>query len=98
MDIKTRILEILKERNTPPLFPDQLMEILDITREERGVLLDILNDMVEDGQLVMTRKKKYALPQTLGLLVGRLQGNARGFAFLFLMQKMKKMYLFRLRI
>ncbi|NLI61027.1 MAG: ribonuclease R [Clostridiales bacterium] len=81
MDIKTRILEILKERNTPPLFPDQLMEILDITREERGVFLDILNDMVEDGQLVMTRKKKYALPQTLGLLVGRLQGNARGFAF-----------------
>lgn len=81
MDTKKRILEILKEKNTPPLFPDKLMEIMEISREEREVFINILDDMVADGQLVMTRKKKYGLPEVLGLLVGRIQGNPRGFAF-----------------
>ena len=81
MDIKEKILEILREKNTPPLFPDKLMEILEISEQDRYIFLDILDDMVEDGKLVMTRKKKYALPETLGFLVGRLQGNQKGFAF-----------------
>ena len=66
MDIKEKILEILREKNTPPLFPDKLMEILEISDQDRYIFLDILDDMVEDGKLVMTRKKKYALPETLG--------------------------------
>lgn len=81
MDIKEKILEILREKNTPPLFPDRLMEILEISEQDRYIFLDILDDMVEEGKLVMTRKKKYALPETLGFLVGRLQGNPKGFAF-----------------
>jgi len=81
LDIKEKILEILREKNTPPLFPDKLMEILEISEQDRYIFLDILDDMVEDGKLVMTRKKKYALPETLGFLVGRLQGNQKGFAF-----------------
>ena len=81
MDIKVKILEILREKNTPPLFPDRLMEILEISKQDRYIFLDILDDMVEEGKLVMTRKKKYALPETLGFLVGRLQGNPKGFAF-----------------
>ena len=63
------------------MFPDKLMEILEISEQDRYIFLDILDDMVEDGKLVMTRKKKYALPETLGFLVGRLQGNQKGFAF-----------------
>ncbi|MFY9176353.1 MAG: ribonuclease R [Caldicoprobacterales bacterium] len=81
MDIKEKILDILREKNTPPLFPDQIMEILEISQQDRYLFFNILDDMVEDGKLVMTRKKKYALPETLGYLVGRLQGNAKGFAF-----------------
>ena len=81
MDIKDKILEILREKNTPPLFPDKLMEILEISDQDRYIFLNILDDMVEDGKLVMTRKKKYALPETLGFLVGRIQGNPKGFAF-----------------
>lgn len=81
LDTKEKIIEVLKEKNTPPLFPDQLMELLELSRDDREIFLDILDEMVESGQLVMTRKKKYALPEVLGLLVGRIQGNPRGFAF-----------------
>lgn len=37
--------------------------------------------MVEEGRLVKTRKERYARPETLGMIRGRLQGNARGFGF-----------------
>lgn len=81
MDIKEKIVGLLREKNTPPLFLDKLMEALEFSQSDRGIFMGILDDMVEGGQLVRTRKKKYALPETLGFLVGRLQGNARGFAF-----------------
>ena len=38
--------------------------------------------MAQKGRLVQTKKKKYALPEELGYLTGRLQGNAKGFGFL----------------
>ncbi len=81
MDIKEKILELLKEKNFPPLFADKLMDALGFAQSDRAIFLGILDDMVENGLLVRTRKKKYALPETLGFLVGRLQGNAKGFAF-----------------
>ena len=81
MDIKEKILELLREKNLPPLFPDKLMEALGFAQSDRVIFMGILNDMVESGQLVRTRKNKYALPETLGFLVGRLQGNSKGFAF-----------------
>ena len=57
------------------------MEALGFAQSDRVIFMGILNDMVESGQLVRTRKNKYALPETLGFLVGRLQGNSKGFAF-----------------
>lgn len=81
MDIKEKILGLLREKNTPPLPPEKLMEVLDISDDDKKVFLNILEDMVEEGKIVKTRKKKYALPEVLGLLLGRIQGNPRGFAF-----------------
>lgn len=81
MDIKKKILNILKEKNTPPLFPDKMMEIMDISKDDYGIFYDLLDEMVEEGQLVKTRKKKYTLPEVLGLSIGHLQGNSKGFAF-----------------
>ena len=38
--------------------------------------------MEKAGQIVLTRKHRYGLPEKMGLLVGRLQGNPKGFGFL----------------
>ncbi|NLJ41439.1 MAG: ribonuclease R [Clostridiales bacterium] len=81
METGEKICEILRERNAPPLLFKQLVEIMEIQGDEEGAFLNLLENMVEEGQLVKTRKKKYALPEILGFLIGSLQGNPRGFAF-----------------
>lgn len=82
MSIKEKIIELFKEKEYPPLFIKQIMEVLDISPEERDMLETVLDQMVKEGSLVVTKKGKYALPETLGFLVGRLQGHPKGFGFL----------------
>ncbi len=79
--IQQRITQLLSFEDAIPLYEDQLLEQLELTPEEKENFYEILDQMVETGQLVKTKKKKFALPETLGFLTGRLQGNAKGFGF-----------------
>lgn len=82
LNIREKVIEIFNEKKYPPLYISQIMEILDISRGDQGILESVLDQMVKEGQLVVTRKGKYAIPKELGFLVGRLQGHAKGFGFL----------------
>lgn len=79
--IQKQIIDLLSSEDVIPLYEDQLIDRLKFTSEGENNLHEILNQMVEKGQLVRTKKKKYAIPEDLGFLAGRLQGNARGFGF-----------------
>lgn len=76
-EYKERISSLLDARG--PQRASQIAQALDDTEPE---ILPLLESMVQEGILVQTRKERYALPATLGLIRGRLQGNARGFGFL----------------
>jgi len=82
VNIKEKIIELFKEKDYPPLFIKQIMEVLDVSQKDREILEQALEQMVKEGQLAVTKKGKYATPEKLGFLVGRLQGNAKGFGFL----------------
>ena len=82
MNIKEKILDTLGRGNQPPMYIEQLMNVFGISPGEKVVFQSILDEMVKDGQVVQTKKKKYALPESLGYIIGRIQGNARGFGFL----------------
>lgn len=79
--IQQRISQLLSSEDAIPLYEEQLLDHLELSPGEESNLYEILDQMVQDGQLVKTKKKKYALPETLGFLTGKLQGNARGFGF-----------------
>lgn len=79
--IQQRIIQLLSSEDAIPLYEDQLLEYLELSSEEERDFYDILEQMVQKGQLVKTKKKKYAVPESLGFLTGRLQGNAKGFGF-----------------
>ena len=81
-DKEERIMSLLSSGEGIPLYPDQMMKELKVPESEEGVFLDRLDDMAQRGLLIQTKKKKYALPELLGYLTGRLQGNAKGFGFL----------------
>jgi ribonuclease R len=80
-EMDQKILEILSSKDVVPLYAEQLIHELDLSESEEEILLDRLDEMVKVGKLVRTKKKKYALPEDLGFLSGRLQGHAKGFGF-----------------
>ena len=77
MEWKDQAEALLAERG--PRTSEQMAELTHVRPAEAYQLLEA---MTEEGRLFKTRKERYALPETLGLLRGRLQGNARGFGFL----------------
>ena len=76
--LKTDILTCLDSAG--PKTARQLADALANAPDEEA-LTAVLDAMTGEGLLFKTKKDRYALPHTLGILKGRLQGNARGFGF-----------------
>ncbi len=57
---------------------EELMELLSWSEE---TVTTVLHVMGNEGRVFRTKKNKYALPETLGFLKGKFQGNQKGFGF-----------------
>jgi len=77
---KEELLEYMQLNSYKPLSAEELIFQLEI--KETEVFQQILRELEERGQIILNRKGKYGLPQKMNLSVGRLQGHAKGFAFL----------------
>ena len=76
------ILEYLTKLTTPASI-DELFEALSArTQEQQEALRRRLRAMERDGQLVFTRRKRYALPERLDLVKGYVIGHRDGYGFL----------------
>ncbi|MBQ3108040.1 MAG: hypothetical protein IJC67_00370 [Clostridia bacterium] len=49
--------------------------------EDHDAAAAAISRLLSSGKILMTRKKKLALPEQTGLIAGRIQGNAKGFGF-----------------
>jgi len=72
------ILELMRGLEYKPMGVEELVAHFDIGSEELGKLLDV---MEEEGKVVQTRTGTYGVPEKMNLVVGRLQGKAKGFGF-----------------
>ncbi len=65
--------------------PERPWHVQDIQRrfklDDRSGLGDVLSDLVDQGQLVRTRRRTYGLPEDMNLLLGRLQVASGGYGF-----------------
>lgn len=78
-----RILEFMREEAYKPLTVDEIEELLQIKgSEDFKELVKTLNSMEEQGLIVRTRSNRYGVPEKMNLVKGRVQGHAKGFAFL----------------
>lgn len=76
------ILQIICTHNAP-MTKEEIFVALDITDETRQeAMRRRLRAMENDGQLVFTKRKCYALPEKLDLLKGMVIGHREGFGFL----------------
>lgn len=82
MDRKERIVSFMTEDAYRPLRFDELLAVLDVPGEDRELFRDTLNELEAEGRIYKTNKERYGLPDRMNLVVGRLQGNERGYGFL----------------
>ncbi|RZN76844.1 ribonuclease R [Avibacterium paragallinarum] len=76
------ILSIIRDHNAP-MSKEELLSALDIRDEERQeAMRRRLRAMENDGQLIFTKRKRYALPKKLDLLKGSVIGHKEGYGFL----------------
>ena len=76
------ILQIIRTHNAP-MTKEEIFVALGITDETRQeAMRHRLRAMENDGQLVFTKRKCYALPEKLDLLKGMVIGHREGFGFL----------------
>lgn len=76
------ILQIIRDHNAP-MSRDELVKLLKINDEERQeAMRRRLRAMENDGQLVFTKRKCYALPEKLDLIKGTVIGHRDGYGFL----------------
>ncbi len=74
--METRIIEALL-REGRPMSPEALMECF----ERKDEAASAIEKLILEGRLILTRKRKLALPEQTGLIYGRVQGSARGYGF-----------------
>ncbi len=77
---KQMILDALRELGKPALDID-LFGQFDIDKSAAADFLDVLHELEQSGQLIRTKKNKYALPELMDMVLGTLSGTQKGFAF-----------------
>ncbi len=81
MSSKERIVEFMRESAYNPMLEEELAKALELSKEDKKQFSNLLDEMEREGLIIKTRKKRYGVPELMGLVVGRLQGNAKGFGF-----------------
>lgn len=80
MITREELLEYMWHNSYKPMTADELIMQLEIT--EVAEFSAMLKAMEEKGEIILNRKGRYGIPQRMNLSVGRIQGHAKGFAFL----------------
>ncbi len=77
-----QLLDIFKQQRGKPLHLRQVLGRLGATHNERRLVTNMLRTMVREGRLVRVKGKNYMLPEPSKQRTGRLDGTARGHAYL----------------
>ncbi|WP_132746929.1 ribonuclease R [Scopulibacillus darangshiensis] len=77
------ILAYMREEAYKPLTITELEEVFELTdSEDFKAFIKTLNMMEDKGYIVRTRSNRYGVPEKMNLIRGRVQGHAKGFAFI----------------
>ncbi|HHY90494.1 MAG TPA: ribonuclease R, partial [Clostridiales bacterium] len=79
---REKILEFMREKAYNPMLDIELANVFQIEPHEMGHFYALLDDMERKGQIFKTKKNRYAAPERMNLVVGRLQQHSRGFGFI----------------
>ncbi len=75
------VLRCLQKKGSRPLLAEELAAQMQVGRDDLPAFFALLAELEKRGLLFCNRKGAYCLPEQAGLLRGKIQGNARGYAF-----------------
>ncbi len=82
LSIRDKILEFMRETAYSPMLDMELANVFEIGSEGIEEFYSILEHMEQRGEIIKTKKNRYAAPERMNLMVGKLQQHAKGFGFL----------------
>ncbi|MBQ4067704.1 MAG: ribonuclease R [Lachnospiraceae bacterium] len=77
---KQIILDIINDEHYVPMKVKELAILLNVSREDRDELVEVLDALVAEGKIGISKKGKYSKMSSL-ILTGVFEGNSRGFGF-----------------
>lgn len=80
MELKELIINLVGDYSYKPMAFQELSQCLEYNGDKE-ILLELLEELEEEGKVVKTGKGKYIRPEMANMLAGILQLNERGFGF-----------------
>lgn len=77
---KKIILELMRDKTYIPMKFKELAVILNVKKEDRGLLNEVLSQLVSDGEIIITKRGKYMIPKE-EYVKGLFIGHEKGFGF-----------------
>ena len=77
---KQMLTELVHDKSYVPMKAKEIAMLLNIPKAMRGELQEVLDELVLEGKLGISKKGKYGKPETFAV-VGIFSGHARGFGF-----------------
>lgn len=78
---KERILAYIKSEAYIPMKRKDLRVMLDVPAEDQPAFEELLQQLIDEGQVFETKKGKLASPKDLQMISGSFIGHAKGFGF-----------------
>ncbi len=76
-----KLLSFINSKEYKPIKIKDIMKIMEVPDKDKDLFLEIINNLISDGVLVLTSKKKVVTPKMLGLIYGEYVSTAKGFGF-----------------
>lgn len=81
MTRKERILAFFKDKSYTPLLFRELVNVLCVPKEDENEFSNILKELENEGYIVRTKRKRYALSKNPSVVKGEFRGSPKGFGF-----------------
>jgi len=81
MTRKEKVFGFMNEKEYVPLMFEELVAVLCVPDDSIDELKNILDELINEGKVIKTKKKRYMVSSDAGFVGGYFRGNERGFGF-----------------
>lgn len=78
---KEKIADYISSNEYLPMKRNEIAIMLSVPSDERMFFEDIINELIEEGRAIETKKGKIMSPKSLNYFTGTFTSHARGFGF-----------------